>query len=590
VHVIATAGHVDHGKSALVRALTGMEPDRWAEEIRRGMTIDLGYAWTVLPSGPEVAFVDVPGHERFMTNMLAGVGPAPAALLVVAADGGWAPQTAEHVAALDALGVRHAVVAVTRADLADPAPVAADTLRRLGSTTLRQSEAVAVSARTGAGLDDLRAALGRLAAGMPPPDTERPVRLWIDRSFAVKGFGTVVTGTLGAGRIAVGDAFELDEALVTVRGIETLRRQETQATAVARVALNLRSVPATEVRRGQALLTPQAWLRSATLDVRVLGAAPERLPRDLVAHIGSAAVAARARPLGRAILRLELQRPLPLNVGDRVLLRDPGLRRLIAAVVVIDPHPPPLTGRGASKSRFAALARAEGHADPAEEVARRGAVPAELLVRIGADPGPGAPSGAVRRGRWLVSVSRWDRWRAELAELVGTERPDRLVQAGRPAGEAARALRLPDVALLGPLVEACAQLEMVDGRVRTRAQGPTLRLEIARALAPILERLASAPFAAPEAKALATAGLGPRELAAAAAAGVVLRLPGDIVLAPDAAARAAEMLDAVPAPFTLSEARMALGTSRRVAVPLLEHLDRARITRRVDEVHRVRVR
>jgi len=157
MHVVATAGHVDHGKSTLVRALTGMEPDRWAEERRRGMTIDLGFAWTMLPPGDQLAFVDVPGHERFVPNMLAGVGPVPAALLVVAADEGWMPQTAEHVAALDALDVRHAVVAVTRSDLADPAPVADDVRRRLAGTSLGAGgvPAVAVCAPTGRGLDEL---------------------------------------------------------------------------------------------------------------------------------------------------------------------------------------------------------------------------------------------------------------------------------------------------------------------------------------------------------------------------------------------------------------------------------------------------
>src|SRR3954447_1028033 len=152
MHVLATAGHVDHGKSTLVRALTGMEPDRWAEERRRGMTIDLGFAWTALPGGATVAFVDVPGHERFVPNMLAGVGPVPAALLVVAADGGWMPQTAEHLAALDALGVRHALVAVTPSDLADPAPVLAGLAERLAGTSLAGSPAVVVSAVTGLGL------------------------------------------------------------------------------------------------------------------------------------------------------------------------------------------------------------------------------------------------------------------------------------------------------------------------------------------------------------------------------------------------------------------------------------------------------
>ncbi|MCW2510057.1 MAG: selB, partial [Modestobacter sp.] len=168
--VIATAGHVDHGKSTLVKALTGMEPDRWEEERRRGLTIDLGFAWTTLPSGRRLAVVDVPGHERFVGNMLAGVGSVPAALVVVAADDGWSAQTAEHVAVLDALGVRHGLLAVTKADLADPAPVLADAVERLAGTSLGRVPAVAVSARSGAGLPELSAALEQLLAGLPAPD------------------------------------------------------------------------------------------------------------------------------------------------------------------------------------------------------------------------------------------------------------------------------------------------------------------------------------------------------------------------------------------------------------------------------------
>src|SRR5580698_3038543 len=166
-HVVATAGHVDHGKSALVRALTGMEPDRWAEEQRRGLTIDLGFAWCELAGGQRVALVDVPGHERFVPNMLAGVGPVPAVLFVVAADGGWMPQSAEHLAAIDAVGIRHGLLAVTRADLADPGPAMRQALGHLARSGLGQAEAVAVSAVTGQGLPELRAALARLAAALP---------------------------------------------------------------------------------------------------------------------------------------------------------------------------------------------------------------------------------------------------------------------------------------------------------------------------------------------------------------------------------------------------------------------------------------
>ncbi|HLH45991.1 MAG TPA: SelB C-terminal domain-containing protein [Acidimicrobiales bacterium] len=587
MHVIATAGHVDHGKSALVRALTGMEPDRWAEEIRRGMTIDLGYAWTTLPSGEELAFVDVPGHERFTTNMLAGVGPAPAALVVVAADGGWAPQTAEHVAALDALAVTHGVLAVTRSDLADPGPALADARRRLGGTSLGAVEAVAVSSLTGAGLAELRAALDRLVAALPEPRPDGRVRLWVDRAFTVKGFGTVLTGTLGSGRVASGDVLELDGERVSVRGVEVLGRPVPAASAVARVAVNLRAVPAGGAARGQALLAPGAWWRTDVLDGRIVGIPPDRLPRDVVAHVGSAAVAVAVRRLGPDLVRLELHRPLPLQVGDRLLLRDPGLRRLACGLTVVDPAPPALRGRGASRRRTAALAGAAGRPDAALEVERRGLVDVGLLARIGVEVGADPPPGAVRRGRWLVRADRWDAWRRELLDLVGADRPDRLVDSGLGREEAARRLALPEAGLLDALAVACPELVTAGGRVRRSSGAPAVRPELSDALVPFLARWQAAPFDAPDAGELSAAGLGSRQLGAAAAAGVVLRLPGDVILPPDAAERAASVLRSLPGPFTLSEARLALGTSRRVAVPLLEHLDRAGVTRRVDDVHRV---
>jgi signal recognition particle receptor subunit beta len=215
MHVVATAGHVDHGKSTLVRALTGMEPDRWAEERRRGLTIDLGFAWLTLPGGERLSFVDVPGHERFVPNMLAGVGPVPAVLFVVAADGGWMPQSAEHLAAIDALGISRGVLAVSRADLADPGPATRRAIGEIGRTSLGRLPSVAVSAVTGQGLPELRSALAELAAGLPAPDPAAPVRLWVDRVFSMTGSGTVVTGTLPAGTVRAGG-----ELLLTVDRVD----------------------------------------------------------------------------------------------------------------------------------------------------------------------------------------------------------------------------------------------------------------------------------------------------------------------------------------------------------------------------------
>ncbi len=325
MQVIATAGHVDHGKSTLVRALTGMEPDRWAEERRRGLTIDLGFAWMTLPSGQQVAFVDVPGHERFVPNMLAGVGAVPAVLFTVAADEGWMPQSEEHLAALHALGITHGLLAVTRSDLADPEDARRQALARLAASSLGEVEAVAVSARTGLGLPALRDALDRLAAGLPHPDPAAPVRLWVDRAFRIKGSGTVVTGTLPAGTLRARQELLMTPSMepVQVRGIETLKQAAAQVNGVARVALNLRGAERVTPARGMALITPGRWTLAATVDVR-LAAAGGRPPRQLTAHAGSARTTATLRPLGGLIARLTLDEPLPLHVGDRLLLRDPG--------------------------------------------------------------------------------------------------------------------------------------------------------------------------------------------------------------------------------------------------------------------------
>ncbi len=325
MQVIATAGHVDHGKSTLVRTLTGMEPDRWAEERRRGLTIDLGFAWMTLPSGQQVAFVDVPGHERFVPNMLAGVGAVPAVLFAVAADEGWMPQSEEHLAAVHALGITHGLLAVTRCDLADPAPARRQALAKLAGSSLGEVEAVGVSARTGLGLPALRDALDRLAARLPRPDPSAPVRLWVDRAFRIRGSGTVVTGTLPAGTIHARQELLLTPAMeaVRVRGIETLKQPVSEVSGVARVALNLRGAERDTPQRGMALVEPGRWTLAATLDVR-LAVAGGRPPRQLTVHTGSARTTARLRPLGGLIARLSLDEPLPLHVGDRLLLRDPG--------------------------------------------------------------------------------------------------------------------------------------------------------------------------------------------------------------------------------------------------------------------------
>ncbi|GAA3658232.1 SelB C-terminal domain-containing protein [Streptomyces chitinivorans] len=591
MHVIATAGHVDHGKSTLVRALTGMEPDRWEEERRRGLTLDLGFVWTSLPGAGQVAFVDVPGHERLVGNMLAGVGPVPAVLVAVAADQGWQPQSEEHLAVLDALRVRHGVLAVTRADLADPGPVRDDALARIAETSLGKVEAVPVSAVTGAGLEELRAALVRLAAALPEPDRAADVRLWVDRSFTVRGRGTVVTGTLAAGTIRTGDRLALasggGRAVVRVRGLQSLKEDRDEVGAVSRVAVNVHGAGADALRRGDALLTPGRWIATGLLDVRLHGDPAADLPRHLVLHAGSAAVPATVRPLGEDTARLALERPLPLRVGDTALLRDPGRHRIPAGITVLDVRPPRLERRGAGRARARELETVagtpDGTSDGRAQVRRRGLVRRTELWAMGVRP-PYEPVA----GDWLADPDHWAGLRRALVRAVEEHAARHPMDPGLPAEAARRALGLPERALVRALVDAEPRpsLEHRDGRVYGSAARPQLPPRVRRAVDAVRTELRAAPFRAPEAHRLAELGLDPNAIAAAAAAGELLRIGDGIVLLPGADDRAAALLARLEQPFTTSEARRALDTTRRVVIPLLEHLDTRGLTARLDNTRR----
>jgi selenocysteine-specific elongation factor len=594
MHVIATAGHVDHGKSTLVRALTGMEPDRLEEERRRGLTIELGYAWTTLDPGDEpLAFVDVPGHHRFLRTMLAGVGPVPAALLVVAADGGWEAQTAEHVAALDALGVRHGLVAVTRSDLADPEPVRKDVLERLRATSLgaQTLEAIAVSGRTGDGLPELREALRRLTSRLPEPVTTGRVRLWVDRAFTIGGAGTVVTATLGAGTIRLGDELELagvnGTRRVHVRGLQALGGPESEVSAVARVALNLRGTSLSEVARGDAILTPDADLLTLVADVEGAESVDlTDLPAELVLHLGAASVPVRVRPLGEQFARLTLEWALPLRRGDRALLRDPGRQSVVAAVTVADIDPPSLERRGAANARAGELAQG---LDAVAEVGRRGTASRWLLDQLGVLPaGDPTPPGLRESSGLLVTENAWQDWTRRLAQAVEVAGRADPLAGGLPAAAAAEQLGLTDTRLVEPLA-AAAGLRVSNGRVAPAAAA-SLPPAAQAAYDAVAARLRENPFDAPDANELAAAGLTVAILAAAVRQGLLLRLStpsAPVVLLPDAPAQAVRLLAELPSPFTVSDARSALNTTRRIAVPLLEHLDATRRTRRVDATGRV---
>lgn len=373
MHVIGTAGHVDHGKSTLVEKLTGIDPDRFAEEKARGLTIDLGFAWLSLPSGAEVGIIDVPGHERFIRNMLAGAGGVTICLFVVAATEGWMPQSAEHLAIVDVLGVSAGVVALTRADLVDDErleAVTTDVRTRLAGTSLEGASIVPCAAPSGRGLDDLIAKLDELVASTPPaPDRERP-RLWVDRVFTIAGAGTVVTGTLAGGSFAAGDTVEVspEGRRARIRTIQSHNRDVESIGPGNRVALNLAGLERAGAARGDAIVRPGHFRPTRRIDVLLHTLRSELVGVDHVltekgAHLlyaGSAETAVKIRlldrdrvlPGGSAFAQLSLRDALPLERGDRFVLRDVGRVLTIGGGHVIDPLPTPARRNDTDRATF----------------------------------------------------------------------------------------------------------------------------------------------------------------------------------------------------------------------------------------------
>jgi selenocysteine-specific elongation factor len=587
MHVVATAGHVDHGKSTLVAALTGTDPDRYAEEKRRGLTIDLGFAWTEI-DGEQVAFVDVPGHERFVTTMLAGVGSVPAVLFVVAADEGWMPQSQEHLEALDGLGVERGLLVISRSDLGDAELAEIEAREHLSGTTLAEMPSVAVSAVTGQGMDELRRAIAALVGALTSAQSDAPVRLWVDRVFTMRGAGTVVTGTLSAGSIRAGDRLTVgDGRSVTVRGVQSLGRTVDAATGVARVALNLRGVTTEDVSRGDALTTPGTCTVTRLVDVRMRRQEP--VGGDSVLHIGSAHVPVHVRPLGDGRhARLRLTSPLPLRLGDVGLLRDPGRGQVIGGFTVLDLDPPSLQRRGDARRRASELSDLGDSPSAADELARRRVVERSGLLRMGFQRAEvEALDAAVPSGKgWLVAPAHAEELVARLEGLVSRHARDEPLSSGLPAETARQRLGLPAVELLEVLVRPPLRLDggvLADGR---RKDGAALPASLAASVDVLLGELEKAPYVAPEAKRLQELGLGKRELAAAVRAGVLVRIADAIYLSPEAVRGAVEPLRQSPQPFTMSDARQAWKTSRRVAIPLLQHLDSLGLTERLPDDRR----
>ena len=619
--VVCTAGHVDHGKSTLVRALTGMEPDRFAEEQRRGLTIDIGFAWGSLEAGDEtrtVAFVDLPGHERFIGNMLAGAGPVEATLFTVAADEGWKPQSSEHRDILDLLEVRAGVVAVTKADAATPEQLAsarAAIAAQLAGTSLERLPVVEVSAATGTGLDQLRRALlHELGARPPAVGTGRP-RLWVDRSFSIKGAGTVVTGTLTGGPLSTGQDMVLmpGRRRVRVRGLQSLQQQVPEAAMGDRVAVNLSGVDRDAVGRGDLLTVPDAAPPSALLDVevRTLGGAEIGRRGAWHLHVGSGEWPVSVRPLeaghvvDRGYVRILCDHPTPIATGDRFVLRDAGRRATVAGGLVLDAHPPAVRGARQRKDRVAQL-RARSDALAAQNrpalltlhVEERDIVPAAQAAAAVGMTQPDAEQAA--RAAGLVPVgTAWAHPRAVGTWAAGVRDALAAHHGAHPEERAApRDLALRAAITAGCPAEAAADLLGIlvrAGRVTVEGAGlrlPEHRVQLTsqqqQARAAVLSSLNRSPFAPPRvADAAAAAGAGPALLKEMEAAGDIVRLDKDLAMTASAVDEAVQRLRRhflTAGPFTAAQAKETLQTSRKFALPLLEELDRRGITRREGDI------
>ncbi len=584
--IIATAGHVDHGKSSLVLALTGTDPDRWDEEKRRGLTIDLGFAFTDL-GDTRVGFVDVPGHVRFLENMLAGVGSVPAAVLVVAAPEGWMPQTEEHLRILDFLGVREGFVVVTMADLVDDDTLelaAIEAIDRVEGTFLEDTPVIACDSVSGRGVADVQDALHALVRRIPdPPDRRRP-RVWVDRSFAVKGAGTVVTGTLTGGGLGIGDAVRVVPlgAEARIRGIQSGHREAERATPGARVALNLAGVDHDEIHRGDAIVLSNQWHLTDVVDteVRLFDAGQPERRQHLKAHVGSGVVGARLRPLDDTLVRVRLDRSLPLAPGDRLVLRDPGPGVTLGGAVVVDVDPPRRTRDALALRGLDPVARAFAH--------RRVLDRAELGRRTGLGPGEIddvvselATAGEVLEvGGALVSADEAGHLENAVASMVADHHREHPLAAGLEVGIVARRLGV-DAQVLGDLAAGWSGVEVAGSHLRTGDHVP--RPGDDPAVRRLVDALDAGEFSPPSPDDL---GIDRDVVRAAVQEGLAVDVQGLLMGASAVAEATARIRDALSerGELTVGDVRDLLATSRRYVIPLLNHLDREGVTKRRGDV------
>ena len=560
-HVICTAGHVDHGKSTLINALTGIDPDRWEEEKRRGLTIDLGFAKADRKDNGFVSFIDVPGHERFLKNMLAGVGAVDGCLFVVDSTEGWKPQSEEHLRILNLLGVRKGLIALTKISLADDdllEIVSLEIKDHLKGTFLESAPIIPVDSITGVGIDSLTTELEKMLEDTPvAKDNDRP-RLWIDRVFTVKGAGTVVTGTLTGGSLKVDDEIIINpQNFVTkIRSLQSHDEQIPNIGPGSRIAINLANIDHRSIGRGSVITNPEQWFLTSTFDaeLNVLPSIEHEVSRRgaYLAYIGTKEEFVKVRVLGdevipagsKGLVRVYMDEKLPLMLGDRLILRESGRNETIGGAIVLDPDP---------------ILRA-AEAKPNSSIERiitehKWITPSHLEALTGVRRQEDVPG-------WIVDPNCLQDMIANLSQ--------RLLTAGN--------LGL-DITSLDQFERAA--IGLLEGVL---IEGKYLRMEGADNLSdhPYLDQLESNLFKPPDAD-----SVDPRELRELVRRELIIEQNGIFFsqkAVTSAAKRIRVLLKRNPEGVTVGEVRIALDSTRKYVLPLLNHLDQIGATVRRNDV------
>jgi selenocysteine-specific elongation factor len=600
--LVGTAGHIDHGKTSLVRALTGVDTDRLAEEKRRGISIDLGFAHLAVGNGVSVSFIDVPGHERFIRNMLAGAGGIEAVLLVVAADESVKPQTREHFEICRLLGIKRGLIILTKADLATDEEIAktAQEVRALCSGSfLSNAPVLPVSAVTGQGLGDLKTQLALLAAQKTQRDCSGVARLPIDRSFTLKGFGTIVTGTLWSGILRIGDTVELHpmNREARIRGLQVHGSAVEAAIAGERTAANLAGVDHLEIKRGSVLTHPQTLAESTTIDITVDWlASSERpaKPRQVFFHLGTAEVMASLKPLGAQVnfARLTLAQPVVALPGDRFVLRQPSPAQTVAGGTVVDAFPPKRLNRTKTVARLASLAEAKlgsrieilveesANGQSLDDLRRLTGFPAESLAAAILQN----PQLILIGGSQLVTGRKClDRHRLKLIDWLTAFHRSNPAAAGAPVAQARLGL---EPALAAAVLENFPAIRVQGDVVALANHKPTFSDRENQDLLKIEEAFRQAGFQPPPIQQVLS-GLGADSKQARSLLEVLIkqqklvRVSDDMVFHIEAISHLRKSLAAHKGRrFSVSEFKSWTNISRKHAIPLLEYLDHQRITRR----------